>query len=229
VRVDNICNHSFLGDYISEDSTILDCGVNHGDFSLSVSKKWHCKIYGLEPDPRLFTVLPKIEECTFYKFALADRCGNMKLNLGNSLCSSLYYKEHEESEKVNVETITLQAFCTLNNIDKIDLLKLDIEGAELSVLSNIEDEWVVANVIQITVEFHEFLDQSIVFQIRGIISKLKKLGFYYFPFSRTFGDILFVNSRFIKLSPIDLFRIIAVKYKRGISRILFRMRSLNPN
>jgi len=220
VKVENFCKHSFLESYISDNSCIVDCGANHGDFSLQISRKWCCIIHGLEPDPRLFPNLPIIEKCTFHQLALSDKRGNMMLNLGQLQCSSLHYKEKENFCKIKVETISLPEFCGLNNIGKIDLLKLDIEGSEMLVFKKLEDEWIVKKLIQITVEFHEFLDPSVVPEIKAIIKRLKRLGFYYLPFSRTYGDVLFVNKSFINLSLIDKIRIFVTKYKRGISRIL---------
>jgi hypothetical protein len=146
----------------------------------------------------------------------------MMLNLGDSQCSSLHFKEQQDSEQAEVETIGLVEFCNTNHIGRIDLLKMDIEGAELQVLPSLKDDWIVNNVVQLTIEFHEFLDPSIVPDIKEIIKKLKGLGFYYLPFSHSYGDVLFVNSRFIKLSPIDLSYLFMVKYARGISRILRR-------
>ena len=222
MRIGNICNHSFLESYISDNSYILDCGVNHGDFSFQVSNKWRCTIHGLEPDPRLFPNLPRLEKCMFHHIALTDKKGTKTFNLGRLKCSSLNYKENKNVDKIKVKTIHLPEFCTLNNIDKIDLCKLDIEGAEIQVFNHLEDEWIVNKLIQITVEFHDFLDPTIVPEIKGIIKRFKRLGFYYFLFSRTYGDVLFVNKSFIKLSLIDRLIIFITKYERGISRILGR-------
>lgn len=227
MKISNICDHTFLENLISNNSCIVDCGVNHGEFSTQISKKWSCKIHGLEPDPRLFKNLPKINNCQFHQLALSDTEGSMKFNLGESMCSSLLFREEENSQTVESQTISLPRFCEINRIDKIDLLKLDIEGAEIQVLKSLKGEWIAKKIIQITVEFHEFLDQTMIPEIEEIIEKLKSFGFYYLPFSRTYGDVLFVNSNFIKLSSINLLNTFAIKYIRGVPRLITRKLAKN--
>lgn len=229
MKIGNICNHSFLEDYISSSSCVLDCGVNRGEFSSQIYQKSHCVIHGFEPDPRLFPNLPNIEKCTFYQLAISDKSGLLKLNLGESMCSSLFFSENNLENHCLVETISLPEFCELKKITNIDLLKLDIEGAELIVFDSLKDDFIENKLSQITVEFHEFIDITAIPKIKKIIARLRELGFYYFPFSMTYGDILFVNKKFIKLSLSDRIYIIFIKYKRGLGRIIKRINKKQEN
>jgi FkbM family methyltransferase len=221
MNIAHICQHSFIGDYLSSDSCVIDCGVHRGEFSDSVSHQWGCKIFGLEPDPGLFDMLPSISNCSFFQIALANREDHMRLYQWKSRCSSISYKKGAE-ESLMVGTISLPAFCMQNNVGVIDLIKLDIEGAELDVLDGLEDRFLSENIVQMTVEFHAFLGQDAELRIDQIIRRLRRIGFYYLPFSRTSDDVLFVNSRFIKLSWKDRLQIFCIKYKRGIGRIVQR-------
>lgn len=50
--------------------------------------------------------------------------------------SSLYYRPilaHRFTKKITIPTQTLDHFCSVNNIDHIDFLKIDAEGAEWSI------------------------------------------------------------------------------------------------
>jgi FkbM family methyltransferase len=221
MKIFNFCQHSFIGDFLSSDSCIMDFGVHRGEFSESVSRQWGCKIFGLEPDPGLFDLLPSISNCSFFQIALANREDHMRLYRCKSRCSSISYREGTE-ESLIVETTSMPAFCTQNGIGVMDLVKLDIEGAELDVLEGLEDRFVSENIVQLTVEFHDFMGRDAKLRIDGIIRKLRRIGFYYLPFSRTSDDILFVNHRFIKLSWKDRLQIFCIKYKRGIGRIIRR-------
>ena len=220
MNIENICHHTFLGNYISHNSIVFDGGINYGDFSLEISNKYKSIIHGFEPDPRLYPMLPKIENCNFYQLAISDKNETLKLNLGKEQCSSLLYKEFNTSKTCEVNAIELSSFCENHQIKTIDLLKLDIEGAELQVLKSLETNFLTNHVIQITVEFHEFLDKNAIHDIKEIINRLKKNGFLCFKFSRTYGDVLFVNKKFIKLSLLKELRIYFYKYKKGISRII---------
>ena len=48
------------------------------------------------------------------------------------------FKKIQDYEKIIVQTQTIDNFCSLNNIDKIDLLKLDCDGTEYEVLLGAE-------------------------------------------------------------------------------------------
>ena len=49
------------------------------------------------------------------------------------------FKKIEDYEEIDVKTQTIDNFCTLNNIKRIDLLKLDTEGTEHEVLLGAEN------------------------------------------------------------------------------------------
>jgi len=48
------------------------------------------------------------------------------------------FKKIQDYEKIIVQTQTIDNFCSLNNIDKIDLLKLDCDGTEYEVFLGAE-------------------------------------------------------------------------------------------
>ena len=48
------------------------------------------------------------------------------------------FKTMQDYEEINVQTQTIDNFCLLNNIEKIDLLKLDTDGTEYEVLLGAE-------------------------------------------------------------------------------------------
>jgi FkbM family methyltransferase len=49
------------------------------------------------------------------------------------------FKKIEDYEEIDVKTQTIDNFCTLNNIKRIDLLKLDTDGTEHEVLLGAEN------------------------------------------------------------------------------------------
>jgi FkbM family methyltransferase len=62
--------------------------------------------------------------------------------------------------------------------DEVDLLKLDIEGAEDSVLAEIGDSGAIARVEQLVVEYHHQLDARRDF-LDGFLERLRRHGFSY--------------------------------------------------
>ena len=79
-------------------------------------------------------------------------------------------------------------------LEKVDVLKLDIEGAELDVLESIPDS-LLRKIDQITVEFHDFIPgYATLNRIEQTRGRLEASGFLCCVVSlRTFGDVLFVD------------------------------------
>lgn len=48
------------------------------------------------------------------------------------------FKKMKDYEKITVQTQTIDNFCSINNIDRIDILKLDCDGTEYEVLLGAE-------------------------------------------------------------------------------------------
>ena len=56
-----------------------------------------------------------------------------------------------------VQTITLKDYYNYKKIDKVDILKIDIEGSEFDILDNDTINFLSKNTKQICVEFHDRL------------------------------------------------------------------------
>src|SRR5262249_11790373 len=122
-----------------------------------------------------------------------------------------------------VDSITLADALALAAGSRIELIKMDIEGEELSVLRDASPES-LQRIAQLTVEFHDFLDAGSLPAIRMIIRRMQTLGFFAVKFSwHSYGDLLFVNQR---LEPLSLWQrmdlIVFHKYARGFGRIVRR-------
>jgi hypothetical protein len=114
-----------------------------------------------------------------------------------------------------VEAKSLSAFCTEFKCSRIDVLKLDIEGAEIEVLASCSDIF-LAGIGQITVEFHEWAGVGTVQEVERIISRLQRLGFFAFNVTRTnYADVLFVNRTLLSKS-----QFITVWLKHWVPRIV---------
>lgn len=134
----------------SED-IVFDVGADIGDWSkhiLAINNS--ASLYVFEPIPTAFKILQErlnFPNVRLYNLALSQEVGTADffVYLGHSGltdCSSLYYRpiiEHAFTEKITVETQNLNYFCKINNIDHIDLLKIDAEGAEWFIFLGAEE------------------------------------------------------------------------------------------
>jgi hypothetical protein len=80
------------------------------------------------------------------------------------------------SREISVEMITLARLFELIEPKHVDLLKVDVEGAEWDVLSSLTPA-LADRIDQITVEFHDFMDPALRPRTEACIAHLQALGF----------------------------------------------------
>lgn len=217
-----LCGHSFVSDFLGGAPVVLDCGSNRGAFAKALAEGFGARVFGFEPDPRLFPCLPEVEGVSFFDLAVSSQAREMVLNLGVSSCSSARFQEGAAQEAAVVGGVSLDGFCAEQSIVRIDLLKLDIEGAEIDVLESLPDGF-LETVGQVTVEFHDFLDIAEKPGIRRAIERMRQGGFDFVKFSHhDHSDCLFVNRRHHPLGALGKAELLVKKYHRGISRKLGR-------
>jgi FkbM family methyltransferase len=120
--------------------TVVDLGSHIGT-SIIYFRLRHpdARIYGFEPDPRSFATLQAnvgdLPGVTIDPRAAAGATGTSTFfSAENSLASSLV-AETGLRRSVAVGTVSLDDLMDELGLDRIDLLKLDVEGAEYDVLS----------------------------------------------------------------------------------------------
>jgi len=120
--------------------------------------------------------------------------------------------------------VTLAEFRRLASVDHVDLLKIDIEGAEIDLFGSCSDSE-LKEIGQITVEFHSFIYADQHHSVLQVLERMADIGFWVIPFRLDYSDVLFVNrSTGISASEIAYLRTF-VKYSRAIMRRLRRVAS----
>lgn len=221
MHVEMYWSHSFISEMVRPDGVVFDIGVNDGGFSRLIAPRCRA-VVGYEPDPRWqgLQVPPNV---TIVPKAVAARPGRMTFHVNKELCSSMHFAE-SGSRAIDVEAVTLEQALTAAPAARIDLLKMDIEGEEVDVLLHAPAH-VFDRVVQMTVEFHDFLDRTKTPAILETIARLETLGFFAVRFSfRSYGDMLFVNQKLAPLAAWQRAWLVArYKYARGLGRRLRRI------
>jgi FkbM family methyltransferase len=146
---------------------IVDAGANIGLSTIYFANKYpDAKIIAIEPEENNYKFLVKNTEnyanVVRIKAALWDKIDEIDLvntglgNWGFMVSSNNNYNQLKTRIKQNLhltKTITIGKIISDYSIEKIDILKMDIEGAEKEVFSNAA-EW-IGNVKAIIVELHE--------------------------------------------------------------------------
>ena len=141
------------------DMVVVDVGANIGIVTQHL-KQFSKKVYSIEPSKMHFEALKANKEkngwdnVEVFNFAIADKDGEMTLNTnnGNLTCNSLTLDYKQGGEVV--ETKCFETFFKENNIDVVDFMKFDVEGAEDMIIFSDDFEKVSPKIKAIEIEFH---------------------------------------------------------------------------
>lgn len=142
--------------------TVVDCGTGReADFSRALMARFGVRAFGVDPTARHQDGLRALERSsggrfTLLPFALSGTARRVVFfqsedNESGSVFRDHTNVEHDRTTSYEVEALTLDEL--LRRTGPVDLLKLDIEGAEYAVLEGASDK-VLGCIPQIVVEFH---------------------------------------------------------------------------
>jgi FkbM family methyltransferase len=202
---------------LDAESVVIDAGAHRGQFSAEIIRRFGCKCHLVEANPALAAQLAVPGSVSVTNAALSAEDGSALLHLTeNPESSSLTSNAATEANRaIEVETVTLQTLRERLGLKKIDLLKLDIEGAEFGLIETTDDD-TLRGIDQITVEFHDFQPRfSGAKLFEKARARLESLGFVCAIMSfRTHGDVLFLN-----FASLDIPKVTQV-YLHSMARLL---------
>jgi FkbM family methyltransferase len=195
---------------------IFDVGANTGQSINFFMKNFiYESIIAFEPDPKVFSELKKFSEkkgVFLNNFALGEKNGRVSFYTSPlTVTSSLLLPNQDSSwyriknrilglskknsyREIEVEIRTLDSFVKSNSIIEIDILKIDVEGAELQVLNGATESLLSKKIRIIQVEVH-YDDQrtNIYEEIDKLLKKYNYVKFEEIKHSfGNFSDIIYV-------------------------------------
>lgn len=139
----NISNEALK--FLPVDGVFIDVGANTGLFSAQVLSKRNATAYLFEPVPEYMEYCRQRFEgrsnVKVENIALSNEQGTLKLYLGDeNLGWNTVVAEKTDSRMTPtlVPAITFDSYAEKNHISKIDLIKIDVEGAEYLVLEGMK-------------------------------------------------------------------------------------------
>ena len=187
--------------YLKEGMTVVDVGANVGLYSVLAANKIGDtgRIFAFEPAPEIFEILKANAELyptiTPYNFGLHNHKGEV------------YFKEKEVYEAaLRVE----KGDDILKDIDTVDFIKIDVDGAEVGVLEGMRDLIDRSPSVVIFIEYSPRHYDIAGFSSRRFFELVKELGFEY-------GDLRPGNSGVqLKNGEHHIFEEMAVRWKRDL-------------
>lgn len=175
--------------------TILDLGANVGMATVYLNALYPSARFAcVEPDPRNIKLLDKTlasnqlrGKVTVFPMAVSAKPGQLRLRMGeNSTCSALETSPlHDLADSTLVEVTTVPKLLEQLGWERINLLKIDIEGTEDELLS-IDNSW-LSRVDALVLEVHPNTTPE------KIQSYLTPFGFTLKPLNRGIEPVFFAS------------------------------------
>ncbi len=187
-------------EFLSQNSIIYSFGIGEDiSFDKAVIKNHGCHVFGFDPTPKSINWIKHQQNLplkfSFFDYGIANKSGlvNFFLPKNDEHVSGSYVDQANvnNNKKVLVEMKCWKDIVNKLGHAKIDVLKMDIEGAEYSVIENILES--NTPIGQILIEFHERFFEDGKTKSIDVIEKLKKKGYEIFGISETYEEISFIN------------------------------------
>lgn len=181
---------------INPNSVIYSFGIGEDiSFDLGLINEYGVTIHAFDPTPRSVKWLAKQElpeEFNSYEYGLADFNGTLEFVPPNNPEHVSYKASGKEmSGAVKLPVKNLASIKGELGHDKIDILKMDIEGSEYKALSDILHSGIFPK--QILVEFHHRFSNFNVSHTKRSIELLIKAGYDLFHVSPNYEDFCFIK------------------------------------
>jgi len=146
---------------VKKGDNVLDIGANIGFYTLILARLVGKtgRVYAFEPEKNNFNLLKKNVEISNYKNiilinkAVSNKTGKIKLYLcQDNLADHRIYDFDNKGKVTEVESIQLDDYFK-DYKEKINFIKIDVEGAEISVLKSMENLLKKNNNLKFITEF----------------------------------------------------------------------------
>jgi FkbM family methyltransferase len=176
-----------IRDNIKEGDIVIDIGANIGYYTLIFAQLAGTtgKVFAFEPEPKNFELLQKNVKVNDYSntinenYAVSDSNGNVSLFLAkNGIVGHRISNFDINLNSILVKKITLDDYFTkLNLIDKINFVKIDVEGFEFGVLKGMTRIIEKSKNLKLFLEFNRVGIEAAGFDPKEILDFLYKNNF----------------------------------------------------
>lgn len=188
---------------INEDSIVYSFGIGEDiSFDLKLIEIHNCTVFGFDPTPKSINWVSSLKlpnKFKFYDFGLSSKTGTVVFYLpkNNEYVSGSMTKQSNVnlSNKINVNVKTISDTTIFLKHQSIDLLKMDIEGAEYEVISDFCKSSIFVK--QIVLELHDRYVKNGNKKSHKLIKQLYNKGYRIFAISASKQEVSFIHESLI--------------------------------
>ncbi|MDD3284439.1 MAG: FkbM family methyltransferase [Patescibacteria group bacterium] len=158
---------------------IFDIGSNVGLSVIYFKLKFpQAIIYCFEPDKKVFDFLKlntsQFKDVICENMAITKSTGKIKFYpYPNSSMSSSMIQRLKNQNFIEVNSFSIDDYMFKNNIDFVDILKFDVEGAEFEIFQNIKS---INSICEIIGEFHADLTGKSINDFMALFDKSRNIS-----------------------------------------------------
>lgn len=176
--------------------TIIDAGANVGFASIFFKSKYkNSEILALEIETENCTYfeknMKKFENIELLQKGLYNKKVKLIIEDPFNATNSYIIKEVNDHEKYMLESITIDDILAYKKWDTIDLLKIDIEGAEKNVFESNYENWLPKTKI-IMIETHDRIISKCSYNVMKAIN-----NFNFILYTTNEGTLIYYNMDYI--------------------------------
>lgn len=183
---------------LNEGAVVYSFGVEEDiSFDLALIGRFGCRVHAFDPTPRSIAWVRRQQTpaaFVFHEYGLGATDGMLSFVPPANPAHVSYAAARPEASAPGLESFPVKRLRTIAaelGHSRIDLLKMDIEGAEYDALADLLDAGLAVD--QILVEFHHRLRRSDVQRTRQTIRRLQAQGYGIFDVSPTGEEYAFVR------------------------------------
>ncbi len=184
-------------DNIHSNAIIYSFGVGEdASFDMALIRKFGVDIYAFDPTPRSIEFVKKQNFTTKFKmhsYGVASFDGNVSFNPPEDISHVSYtiLDKPTKDKSITVSVFQLATIMKKLGHKYIDLLKMDIEGAEYEVIDDIINNNIPIK--QLLIEFHHVFPNVGLSKTKDSISKLNLAGYKIFAISDSGQEYSFIK------------------------------------
>jgi FkbM family methyltransferase len=148
----------FNHEELNTNSIVFDVGGYLGTWSEVIYSKYGSNVYIFEPVNNFFDIINRkfhnYEKIKVYNFGLSNKTSKEYMYFDDN-GSSLYNKSNS---KLQIDLVSMFDFMINNNIEKIDLLKLNVEGEEYNIMYHLIENKLINKINKFQIQYHKFVE-----------------------------------------------------------------------
>jgi FkbM family methyltransferase len=188
VKLDYFGNRGYGGwcvptGFLDAQSVVVDVGLGEDiSFSQQLHQNFRCRIHGFDPTPKAIAYFKKLKPSymVLHEVGLAGQTRRAKFFLPDEttyVSGSITQNANLGGNQIEVELVGMRDLFAAIGADNIDVLKIDVEGAEYEIIQSEQFKNLARSVRVLCVEFHHRWPEFGVVSTKNAVQQLRDLGF----------------------------------------------------